>query len=734
MFYHAIRCAAVLGTAAILSGCYQYEGTATASSCDAPRKHLPEFVLGTSPGFSGYNNPGLIAQQGYEWARMELPWKSLQPSLDGKTLYTQAQVEANPDLIREFSENADWTFLDNRLSGYANSNLKIIGMVGNGNTNNVPVLNGKTLYPDLIGRDKYIGMEYLVTRAIVERYDNDGYMDGPAGIEIKLWQTENELNVAGFHTIPGWRGSEKGPGIGTGLFTQSVDWKNFDFLTALLRGLNDAVRDSDNEAVTTTNLNNDLPESFSQYFAPQWPEAVAAWRGIVDVISLDTYPNYFHATPVEGAQVGFDVATAKAHGCPGQDVMIMETGYPRFPSRLGYNEDNQIEFLRQAWETSIDAGVDGFMFFGGGVSAGHNEDAHLNNQLSDNDVENFYAAYDIFDRGRLDSLTYWLVRDHKFITERLANEVSVLVEAGWVTWQSDANGTPQPTRAHTEVMSPILNGTYQFTGRYKAKRIEFTHLGNRCLAAASLNPQSGTNVVSQICNNEPNQHWLIGDDGSVHSAANAALCLDVSGGLEVIGSNIQVYTCNNSNAQRWWNDGSLHSNLGGNWCADIADGSNANGANVRMWPCNGSPAQRVENFPALPALPSFEIRASGNKCLDIDGTSPYNNNQTMTWDCAGVAWQRWQLDDNGWIRNRANPGYCLDFPGNSASAGLRAMTWECSDVTWQKWLRTPEGQLKSQQNQDFCLDFGSASGNGSAVTLQQCNGTATSQQWSFFQF
>jgi len=114
-------------------------------------------------------------------------------------------------------------------------------------------------------------------------------------------------------------------------------------------------------------------------------------------------------------------------------------------------------------------------------------------------------------------------------------------------------------------------------------------------------------------------------------------CVDVAGANPANGTQVQLWDCNGSAAQRWTmaTDGTVRA-LGK--CLDVSGGSTANGARVQLWDCNGTGAQRwVAN--AARDL----INPQSNKCLDATGVSSANGTPLQIWSCTGGANQKWTV-------------------------------------------------------------------------------------------
>jgi len=126
-----------------------------------------------------------------------------------------------------------------------------------------------------------------------------------------------------------------------------------------------------------------------------------------------------------------------------------------------------------------------------------------------------------------------------------------------------------------------------------------------------------------------------GGAGSGAITGYGGKCVDVAGANSANGTQVQLYTCNGTNAQTWTvgTDGTLQA-LGK--CMDVAAASSANGTKVQLYDCNGTNAQRWT------AGTDGSLRALG-KCLDATGVSSADGTPLQIWDCTGGANQKWTL-------------------------------------------------------------------------------------------
>ena len=115
-------------------------------------------------------------------------------------------------------------------------------------------------------------------------------------------------------------------------------------------------------------------------------------------------------------------------------------------------------------------------------------------------------------------------------------------------------------------------------------------------------------------------------------------CLDVPGASTTNGTQVQLWDCNGTNAQRWtWNTGDSTVRALGK-CLDVTSSGTANGTKTQLWTCNGTGAQ------------AWQSRADGSllnpqsgRCLDDPNGNTANGTQLQIWDCNGTAAQVWHL-------------------------------------------------------------------------------------------
>ncbi|MBM6403297.1 ricin-type beta-trefoil lectin domain protein [Phycicoccus sp. CSK15P-2] len=112
-------------------------------------------------------------------------------------------------------------------------------------------------------------------------------------------------------------------------------------------------------------------------------------------------------------------------------------------------------------------------------------------------------------------------------------------------------------------------------------------------------------------------------------------CLDVPNRQFNDGQRVQMYTCNQTVAQKWtFANGRVESSNGK--CLDVAGGATADGTPVQIANCSSNAAQKW----VLSSAGDL-VNPQANKCLDIKDWVNNNGAQLQIWTCAGSANQKW---------------------------------------------------------------------------------------------
>jgi Ricin-type beta-trefoil lectin domain/Alginate lyase len=116
-----------------------------------------------------------------------------------------------------------------------------------------------------------------------------------------------------------------------------------------------------------------------------------------------------------------------------------------------------------------------------------------------------------------------------------------------------------------------------------------TGIGGKCVDVAGANSANGTQVQLYTCNGTNAQSWTVGADGTIKALGK---CLDVSGAGTTNGTKVQIWDCNGTNAQNWSQSGTALVNVGSGKCLDATGQSSDDGTPLQIWTCSGNANQQ----------------------------------------------------------------------------------------------------------------------------------------------
>ena len=114
----------------------------------------------------------------------------------------------------------------------------------------------------------------------------------------------------------------------------------------------------------------------------------------------------------------------------GKPVIVMETGYPTGPTESGYDETQQATFLRDAFDSSVAAGVRGFLWFGS-----HTSETHAAT-ITPYDLEQIHLLGGFLETGDAEALLGYALENLDYVQNQLAGVVQA-VEGYWGFYRAD---------------------------------------------------------------------------------------------------------------------------------------------------------------------------------------------------------------------------------------------------------------------------------------------------------
>jgi lysophospholipase L1-like esterase len=120
--------------------------------------------------------------------------------------------------------------------------------------------------------------------------------------------------------------------------------------------------------------------------------------------------------------------------------------------------------------------------------------------------------------------------------------------------------------------------------------------------------------------------------------------------------------------------------VGSGRCVDVPGGTQTLGTQVQLWDCNNAANQQWT------ATSAGELRVYGGDCLDASGQGTSPGTKVVIWSCNGQANQHWRLNTDGTIVG-VQSGLCLDATGAGTANGTLLELWTCNGQSNQKWRR-----------------------------------------------
>lgn len=225
------------------------------------------------------------------------------------------------------------------------------------------------------------------------------------------------------------------------------------------------------------------------------------------------------------------------------------------------------------------------------------------------------------------------------------------------------------------------------------------------LIGSALAPNLVLDVVNGSSANQANiqiftdngtnaQRWRVSEDENGYlqiTNLGSGKCLDVAGASAMAGANVWQYESNGTRAQKWiavqTESGIvLYSALGGNLVLDVQSAGIANGTNVQVYSDNGSMAQQFHFFQAGGLRPSersitdgtYTISCSGLS-LDMQGASLENGGRAQAYESNGSLAQSFYIsfdEKAGFYTIRAaHSGLLLDADNGSFVPGALVSQW-----------------------------------------------------------
>ena len=293
-------------------------------------------------------------------------------------------------------------------------------------------------------------------------------------------------------------------------------------------------------------------------------------------------------------------------------------------------------------------------------------------------------------------------------------------------------------------------------------------LGNWVLDLSGGNTANGAAIRLYAPNGTASQLFVVsssdvniatGVSMIITSVANKKLVTDVTGASTANGARVQLYSSNNTNAQKY-RFGSIGNgtykiiNANSGKVLDVSGGSTADGAALQQYTSNNTVAQQwtVRNYGSgRIAL----VSVNANKAVDIPGGNAVQQAQLQLYSPNGTVAQQWLVakapltlrerlnetaakhrqdlpDGTYTFGSKLNTSMKMDVSGASRSNYGNVQIWAGNGTNAQKWKVTHDSNgyvTLTSVNSGKVLDVnGGVSANGTNVQQYDSNGTYA-QKW-----
>jgi len=243
-------------------------------------------------------------------------------------------------------------------------------------------------------------------------------------------------------------------------------------------------------------------------------------------------------------------------------------------------------------------------------------------------------------------------------------------------------------------------------------------LAGKCLTDGGDSNVIGHQVETWSCNGRGYENWTVaGGAIQIHGR-----CMAAQGTASR--SKVALAACTGAASQQWRvGTGASLVNLGSGMCLDDPYSRTANGIALWIYTCHGTLNQKW-TLTAGPVL-----SAVAGQCLDDAGGRLADFNKVEIWPCNGYPAQRWVVQTDGTVRTS---GWCLDIYHGGTAIGSRVDLFSCNGTAAQQWHVLADDSAVKLQNPKSgkCLtDPNDSTAYGTGLVLGSCASTGPGTAW-----
>ena len=231
-------------------------------------------------------------------------------------------------------------------------------------------------------------------------------------------------------------------------------------------------------------------------------------------------------------------------------------------------------------------------------------------------------------------------------------------------------------------------------------------ISSKVIDVANGTAKSGTNVQLYTSNSTNAQKWKVTNLGDgyyeIASLVDESLVLDVDGAGTKSGTNVQIYKSNSTNAQKWTlkyaGDGYYYiiSKCNGLYL-DVSGAKSANGTNIQVYKGNSTKAQKFKFIEVLEGTQTIEdglykitTSLDEGKAINVIDANASNSTKTeirdITDDWSNI-WRVKYLGDGYYeIISYLDETKSLDVSGGSGANETKVQIYKSNSTNAQKWI------------------------------------------------
>lgn len=298
--------------------------------------------------------------------------------------------------------------------------------------------------------------------------------------------------------------------------------------------------------------------------------------------------------------------------------------------------------------------------------------------------------------------------------------IRTAASGGWITADGNSviqEGSSAEDRDASNLWKIVWNGTF----------FSLATQDGRVISLGSAGAVNGSALTTGIMDGSSSQHFLflpaqLIANGlyEIHSGNNTSLNLDVAAGSSASGANIQVYTDNNSVAQKFYitasGDAYIIKNFVSQKVLDVDSGSQEPGANVHQWDLNNSDGQLWRASIADGGGVVF-INVGSGLALSVGSNNNVYQDELVEGSSRAQAWTLEVTQGYGWV---AHDGVWYFYYKDGSSQSFSNVVYSAYQAI-QNWTSKTNYLICVDNNNFRTIVFKGSAGNWEPIKDWICS-------------